>query len=96
MGRCTPPVVLKGRAFVADVLFDHLVNVVIPLKNINEMPVNPPVNLPKVGDEINFGTKLSAQKCLDDFQATKKEELQHAIKDDVKMLEEEGQMDAVE
>ncbi len=45
----------------SDVLFDHLVNAVIPLKDINEIPVNLPVNLPKVGDEINFGTKFSAQ-----------------------------------
>ncbi len=58
---------IKGRAFTADALFDHLVNLVIPLKDINEIPVDPPVNLPKVGDEINFGTK-----SLDDLQAMKR------------------------
>ena len=53
----------KGCAFMADVLFDHLVNLVIPLKDINQIPIDPPVNLPKVGDGINFGAKSSAQKC---------------------------------
>jgi hypothetical protein len=86
----------KGRAFTADELFEHLINFVIPLADSNQPPLDPPVKLPKVGDQVNFGTKSAAQKRLDDLQATKKEELRKSIKDRVKELEEEGEMDAIE
>lgn len=86
----------RGRAFTPDELFEHLIEVVIPLQDSKEIPLDPPVDLPKIGDDVVLGTLSAGRKRLDDAFLAKKRELRKNIKEDVRRLEDEGEMDVVE
>ena len=86
----------QGRAYTPDELFNHLVNTVIPLQEIHEAPVNPPVILPSIGDNVIIGTKSSTRKTIDESRNVKGEELRDRVADDISKMEDEGMVDAVE
>ena len=71
-------------------------NTVIPLQEIHEAPVNPPVILPSIGDNVIIGTKSSTRKTIDESRNVKGEELRDRVADDISKMEDEGMVDAVE
>jgi hypothetical protein len=66
---------LKGHAFTAQELFKHFLEVVIPLEHDRrDVPLDPPVALPKVPDKFTIG-RTSASHDLNATMAKKELDL---------------------
>ena len=91
------PWYLKGRAFTAEELFDHLINVVIPLATDGRhIPCEPPVNLPKVPDSIIVGTKSAARAALDSKSNSMECDIRLKAERKIELQEEMGLVDQEE
>jgi hypothetical protein len=88
----------KGRLFTSDELFEHLIRVVIPLEfeEGREIPIEPPVDLPTVPDEVIIGTKSAARTSLDNTNNAKELTIRMQAREDIAKQEEMGIADQEE
>ena len=82
--------------FKADELFKHLVEVVIPLAEVKQVPDFAPVNLPELPDDFSLGNRSAVRKELDDKRELLKVDVRRRAKLEMERLEESGVTDGVE
>ena len=86
----------KDHTFTYDELFEHLIEVVIPLADEKEIPTFAPVSLPDLPDGFTVGTRSSLRKDLDDKRKLLEVDVRQRAKLEMDRLEESGVTDGVE
>ena len=82
--------------FSPDELFKHLVDVVIPLTEVKQVPDFAPVNLPDLPDGFSLGSRSAVRKDLDEKRESLKDDVRRRAKIEMDRLEESGVTDGVE
>eukprot|EP00956_Cyclotella_meneghiniana_P001318 scaffold1438_cov85-Cyclotella_meneghiniana.AAC.1 len=81
--------------FTSDELFQHLIEVVIPLADKKEMPLYAPVKLPELPDNFTLGTRSAVRKNLDEKHKDLEVDVRGRAKVELERMEESGITDGV-
>eukprot|EP00956_Cyclotella_meneghiniana_P002231 scaffold2510_cov65-Cyclotella_meneghiniana.AAC.1 len=81
--------------FTSDELFQHLIEVVIPLADKKEMPLYAPVKLPELPDNFTLGTRSAVRKNLDEKHEDLEVDVRRRAKVELERMEESGITDGV-
>ena len=82
--------------FTSDELFQHLIEVVIPLADKKEMPLYAPVKLPELPDNFTLGARSAVRRNLDEKHKDLEVDVRRRAKVELDRMEESGITDGVE